>query len=87
MRKNKTFNEEAILYTCNVYEKKLKELMGEEAFIQFSLEVAKDMFFNSIKDIEDFNFRNFCLDNFDLITGVADNSKLDFPNSEGGLNL
>lgn len=73
-------------YICTRYEDKLKELMGPDKFKEFSLEIAKEMFFNSIRDIEDPDFRNFCLDNFDAITSTADSSNIDFPNSEKGGN-
>lgn len=71
-------------YCCKRYEDKLKELMGSDEFKKFSTEIAKDMFLESIRDIQDPEFRNFCLDNFDTITSTADASNIDFPNSEKG---
>nr|DAU46140.1 MAG TPA: Helicase loader [Caudoviricetes sp.] len=84
-----TTNEQVknLLKCSKAYEKKLIELMGEKAFKQFSIELAKDMFYDSIRNIEDSHFRNFCLDQFDNITNVSDCSTLDFPNSEEGDNM
>lgn len=76
-----------LLKCSKAYEKKLIELMGRKAFEQFSIELAKDLFFESINDIENLDFRNFCLDNFENITNVSDCSKLDFPNSKEGDNM
>lgn len=71
-------------YICKRYEDKLKELMGPDKFKKFSIEIAKEMFFDSIRDIEDPDFRNFCLDNFEAITSTADANNIDFPNTEKG---
>ena len=73
-------------YVCRKYEDKLIELMGLDKFKDFSTDIAKEMFFNSIRDIKDPEFRNFCLDNFDAITSTVDASNIDFPNSEKGGN-
>ena len=73
-----------LIYCSKCYEDKLIQLMGEEAFKKFSISIAKNAFFKSIVNMKNPEFRNFCLDNYDLITGVADNSDLDFPNSTEG---
>ena len=66
------------------YEAKLIELMGHDKFMAFSKEIAKDLFFASIMKVKDSDFRNFCLDNYERITGAADAAALDFPNSMKG---
>lgn len=58
-----------ILKTCKAYEKKLIELMGEDEFFKFSTQIAKELFADSIMGMADSDFKEFCLDNFDAITG------------------
>ena len=60
-------SEKSLLYIINAYEKKLKELMGEE-FVEFTKEVAKGAFKEEIDGMAESNFKNFCLENFDMIT-------------------
>ena len=59
---------EMILKTCKAYEAKLIELMGKDAFIVFSTEIARDLFADSILGMSESPFKEFCLDNFDMIT-------------------
>lgn len=49
-------------------ENKLKELMGEQDFIEFSKCIARTTFFEEIKQMPDGDFKKFCLDNFETIT-------------------
>ena len=65
-------SEEVLRKTCMAYEAKLKELMGEAAFKSFAEGVAKDLIMEDIQGIQDDKFREFCLDNFDKITGTSD---------------
>lgn len=58
-----------ILKTCKAYEAKLIELMGKDAFFEFSIQIAKELFADSIMGMADSDFKEFCLDNFDVITG------------------
>lgn len=58
-------------------EEKLKELMGEEEYIKFSREVAKETFFAECSDLPEGDFKDFCIDNFQFITSD------DFEESEG----
>ena len=78
---------EVLIKLSKAYEQKLIELMGQKAFEKFSIQIAKDLFFESVNDIKDSDLRNFCLDNFENITNVSDCSKLDFPNSKEGDNM
>lgn len=57
---------------CMAYEKKLIELMGRDAFMKFSVEIAKNMFADEIMEMPDCDFKEKTLDNFDLITGSAE---------------
>ena len=54
------------------FEEKLKELMGEEEYAKFSTEVAKEAFFAELTDMPEGDFKDFCLDNFNMITGGLD---------------
>lgn len=69
--KHRLSNEEIdqILKTCKIYEAKLIELMGKDEFFKFSTQIAKDLFADSIMKMADSDFKEFCLDNFDVITG------------------
>lgn len=68
---HKLSNEEIdqILKTCKAYEAKLIELMGKDEFFAFSIQIAKELFADSIMGMADSDFKEFCLDNFDVITG------------------
>ena len=50
------------------YENKLKELMSEKEFAKFAKEVAKKSFKADVDSMEDGEFKNFVLDNFNKIT-------------------
>lgn len=65
-------NEEQLRRTCIAYEKKLIELMGMDAFMAYSTEIAKDLFAQEICEMPDSDFKEKTLDNFDLITGSAE---------------
>lgn len=54
---------------CQAYEKKLIQLMGEKAFYSFSMDIAYDLFSEEVHDMENTEFRQFCIDNFKKITG------------------
>lgn len=61
-------NEKALLHGFNMYEKKLMELMGEEEFAAFSRKVAKEMFRIELDGMAPGEFKDFCIDNFGMIT-------------------
>lgn len=54
---------------CKAYEEKLKSLMGKDAYERFVTSIARDMFLEDINNMDDSKFKDFCIDNFDLITG------------------
>lgn len=60
---------EAMKRTALLYEEKLKELMTQVEFKTFSVEVAKKVFRAEIEGMKDGDFKDFCIDNFDKITG------------------
>lgn len=60
---------EMIRKTCMAYEKKLIELMGEDAFHEFATELARGFFADEICGMADGDFKETILDNFDAITG------------------
>ena len=60
---------EAMKRTALLYEEKLKELMTQVEFKTFSVEVAKKVFRAEIEGMKDDDFKDFCIDNFDNITG------------------
>ena len=64
--------EEMLRKVSMAYEAKLKELMGEKAFYKFSKKIAKELFAEDICNMADSEFKEFCLDNFDFITGPED---------------
>ena len=60
---------EAMKRTALLYEEKLKELMTQVEVKTFSVEVAKKVFRAEIEGMKDGDFKDFCIDNFDNITG------------------
>ena len=57
---------------CLAYESKLKELMGEESFVDFSLQVSKALFAEEVQAMPDSEFKQIILGNFEAITGSAE---------------
>lgn len=62
-------NEEQLRRISMVYEKKLIELMGEAEFVEFSKQIARELFAEEICHMADGDFKETILDNFDAITG------------------
>lgn len=62
-------NEEQLRRISMAYEKKLIELMGAEAFREFSTEIAREMFADEICAMPESDFKESILENFDAITG------------------
>ena len=60
---------EMLMKTCKAYETKLIELMGEDAFHSFAIEIAKELFADAICQMDDGDFKEEILNNFDAITG------------------
>ena len=54
---------------CKSYEEKLKSLMTKDAYERYVTSIARDMFLEDINNMADSKFKNFCIDNFGLITG------------------
>ena len=58
------FNE----YAIRKLEEKLIELMGEEEYVKFSIQIARVGFRKEIEGMADSEFKEFAIKNFDYIT-------------------
>ena len=56
-------------YKMRKMENKLTELMGKEDYGKWSREVAVEAFRRDVEKWPDGEFKQFCLDNFEIITG------------------
>lgn len=54
---------------CKSYEEKLKSLMNKDDYDRYVTSIARDMFLEDINNMADSKFKDFCIDNFGLITG------------------
>lgn len=54
---------------CKLYEEKLKSLMKKVDFEIYVTSIARDMLLEDINNMADSEFKDFCIDNFGLITG------------------
>lgn len=63
-------NLERLNKVCMAYEDKLKELMTETEFKEFSTELAKELFAEELCDMADGEFKVMILEHFDDITGT-----------------
>ena len=54
---------------CMAYEKKLTTLMNKDDYGRYVTSIARDMFLEDINNMPDSEFKDFCNDNFNLITG------------------
>lgn len=61
-------NEDMAMLLLEKHEKKLIELMGAEAYYEWSVTIAKEAFLSEIERMADSSFKNFVLDHFDEIT-------------------
>ncbi len=66
-------------------EEKLIELMGDDAYSEWSKQIGKELFRMSIDDMEESNFKKFCQENFDMITGDEPMSGLYYWEDEDAL--
>ena len=62
-------NAETLLFIVKRYEEKLKTLMPEDEYYEFTSQTAKDAFRDEIDRMADGSFKNFCKANLDLIFG------------------
>lgn len=74
------FTNEQLMKLCKMYEEKLIKLMGKRKFYKFSTECAKSLFMDDVCSMENGNFKQFILDNFDEITDLSD-----YEDEEGGI--
>lgn len=66
------FSEEFYMYVIKEYERKLKEYMSEDEYTRFSIWVSKNGFRQEVENMEDGEFKNFILENFDTITNEGE---------------
>lgn len=59
---------EFMINLLNRMEDKLVELMGGKAYSVWAAETARDMFRQSVEDMEDGDFKDFVLENLEQIT-------------------
>lgn len=59
---------EFMIDLLNRMEDKLVELMGGKAYSIWATETARDMFRQSVEDMEDGEFKDFVLENLEQIT-------------------
>lgn len=66
-------NDKATLHMISKMEAKLRELMGEKAYAEFAVQIAKESFLIDVTTMKDGDFKDFVMENFDEITdmGVA----------------
>lgn len=62
-------NNEHLLLAMKLYEEKLRSLMPEEEFYAFVTDVFKKTFRAEVNNMPDGAFKQFCIDNFGMITG------------------
>lgn len=56
------------MFVMKKMEEKLIELMGHEAYAEFSTKIAKEGFRAEIEGMAEGEFKDFCIENFDDIT-------------------
>ena len=57
-----------LMRLLKMMEEKMIELMGYDAYSEWSKQAAKELFRLEIDNMEDSDFKRFCEDNFDKIT-------------------
>ena len=62
-------NEESLIQTLSMYEKKLKEYMTDEEYRAFATQCAKTVFLAEILAMPDCDFKDCALNNWNEITG------------------
>lgn len=66
-------DENSMMHDISVeYEKKLKEVMGKEAFYEWATWLGKELWRRQVERMPDSEFKQFTLDNFDKITAEVD---------------
>jgi len=63
---------ESLKFMMNRMDEKLRELMTKEEYTEFSRQIAKESFRIELESMADGDFKDFCLENFDTITGEVD---------------
>lgn len=63
-------NEKAMIQIMKRMEEKLKEFMTEQEYMEFSTKIAREAFAIMVDDMADSDFKDFCQENFEEITGA-----------------
>ncbi len=74
-----------LMRLLQMMEEKLIELMGDDAYSEWSKQIGKELFRMSIDDMEESNFKKFCQENFDMITSDEPMSGLYYWEDEDAL--
>lgn len=61
-------NNEFLINLLNRMEDKMVELMGGKAYSIWATETSRDMFRQSVEDMEDGDFKDYILEHFEEIT-------------------
>ena len=61
----------ALIYIAKRYEGMLRQLMDAEEFSRFVTDVAREAFMGEIERMAPSDFKDFCLQNFEKITGAV----------------
>jgi len=74
-----------LMRLLQMMEEKMIELMGYDAYSEWSKQIGKELFRRSIDDMEESDFKRFCQDNFDEITSDEPMSGLYYWEDEDAL--
>ena len=64
--------EKQLNYILNAYERELKKRMEPEEFHEFMIRTSKELFRMDIDDLPEGDFKDFCNEQFDVITQEPD---------------
>lgn len=62
-------NTEDLMYIIKKMDEKLKEYMNEDEYLQFSKNIAREVFSIIVNKMAEGEFKHFIQDNFEEITG------------------
>ena len=74
MKKVMNISEAAVNYLIQRYSEKVKELMTEEEYTAWSVDVAKGMLFVDLEACPDSDFKDFVLKYWEKITNDTNNN-------------
>ena len=77
-------NSKSQMHMMKRMEEKLKELMGDKAFVMFTNQIAKEAFRIEIENMAEGDFKDFVLTNFDEIVGAQEGGEDGHDKQSGG---